>query len=378
MQTRSEIHRSAMTFGVVSHLHHCETGDARVWNDHLVTGGAVDTRELSLARAGDQAAFERLVEHHRRELHIHCYRMLGSTQDAEDMVQETLMAAWRGLEAFEGRATLRTWLYRIATNACLGVVRRGRPAREIPPPPEPPGDYPAATRTTSEPLWLEPYPDAWVEDLPDSTPGPDARYDSRESIELAFVVALQQLSPRERAAVVLKDVLGFRSAETAELLETTEASVNSALQRARDKLDRISRDRRGTDPPRPGSAAERDLVGRFARAFESGDVGSVVELLSSDARLTMPPEPVEYLGPAAIHRFLSTVPARGRLDRFKLVATRANGQPAFACYLRTHERPLRAYGFMVLTLSRDRVVAITGFPDTSVFASFGLPLTLAE
>jgi RNA polymerase sigma-70 factor (TIGR02960 family) len=314
----------------------------------------------------------------RRELQIHCYRILGSVQDAEDMVQETLVAAWRGLEAFEGRASLRTWLYRIATNTCLAVLRRGRPVREMPPPPEPPGDYPAASSTTAEPVWLEPYPDAWLDDLPDSMPGPEARYDSREAIELAFVVALQELSPRERAAVVLKDVLGFRAGETAELLDTTEASVNSALQRARDKLDRVNRDRRSVDPPPPGSAEERDLVGRFAHAFESGDIGSVVALLSEDALLTMPPEPMAYVGRPAIHRFFSTVPARGELQRFKLVATRANGQPAFGCYLRTHEGPLRAYGLMVLTLSRDRVAAITGFPDTSVFASFGLPRTLSE
>jgi RNA polymerase sigma-70 factor (TIGR02960 family) len=337
-----------------------------------------EARELALARSGDQLAFERLFEPYRRELQVHCYRILGSVQDAEDMLQETLMAAWRGLEAFEGRASVRTWLYRIATNASLGVLRRTRPAREIPPPPEPPGAYPAATRTTAEPVWLEPYPDAWLDDLPDSMPGREPRYDSREAIELAFVVALQHLSPRERAAVVLKDVLGFRVAETAHLIDASEAAVNSALQRARHKLDRLSRDRREVDAPPAGSAAERDLVGRFARAFESGDVGSVVALLSEDARLTMPPEPMEYVGRPAIHGFFSTVPALGELQRFKLVATRANGQPAFACYLRTHEGPLRAYGLMVLTLGADQVVAITGFPDTSVFASFGLPRTLAE
>jgi RNA polymerase sigma-70 factor (TIGR02960 family) len=343
-----------------------------------VTREAAEIRELSRARSGDPAAFERLVEPYRRELQIHCYRVLGSFQDAEDTVQETLVAAWRGLEGFEGRASLRTWLYRIATNASLAFRRRGRPPRQIPAPPEPPGDYPAAARATPEPVWLEPFPDAWLEDLPDATPGPEARYDSREAIELAFVVALQHLSPRERAAVVLKDVLGFRSAETAELLETSEAAVNSALQRAREKLDRLNRDRAGVRAPPPGSPCERDLVGRFASAFESGDVGAVVALLSEDARLTMPPEAMEYVGRHEIHRFLSTVPARGELQRFKLVATRANGQPAFACYLRTHEGPLRAYGLMVLTLSSDRVVAITGFPDTSVFASFGLPRTLSE
>jgi RNA polymerase sigma-70 factor (TIGR02960 family) len=337
---------------------------------------AAEERELSRARSGDEGAFERLVEPYRRELLVHCYRILGSVHDAEDMLQETLMSAWRGLDAFEGRASVRTWLYRIATNACLGVLRRARPSREIPPPPEPPGEFPAASRTTAEPVWLEPCPDVWLEGLPDSLPGPEARYDSLEAIELAFVVALQQLSPRERAAVVLKDVLGFRSVETAALLDTSQASVNSALQRARDKLDLLSVDRRRVDAPPPGSAAERDLVGRFARAFESGDIRSVVALLSADARMTMPPEPMEYVGPPEIQRFLSTVPAGGELQRFKLIATRANGQPALACYLRTREGPIRAYGLMVLTLSRDRIVAITGFPDTSVFASFGLPRTL--
>ena len=339
---------------------------------------AAEARELSRARSGDEAAFERLVQPYRRELQVHCYRILGSVQDAEDMLQETLMAAWRGLDAFEERASLRTWLYRIATNASLGVLRRSRAPRELPPPPEPPGEFPPASRTAAEPVWLEPYPDAWLEDLPDATPGPEARYDSREAIELAFVVALQHLSPRERAAIVLKDVLGFRSTETAELLDTSEASVNSALQRARDKLVRLNPSGHRADAPPAGSSAERDLVGRFARAFESGDVGSVVALLSEDARLTMPPESMEYVGAEEIERFFSTVPAGGELDRFKLVATRANGQPAFACYLRTREGPLRAYGLMVLTLDRERVVAITGFPDTSVFASFGLPRTLCE
>jgi RNA polymerase sigma-70 factor (TIGR02960 family) len=323
-----------------------------------------------------EADFERLVAPHRRELHVHCYRMLGSVQDAEDMLQETLMAAWRGLDRFEGRASLRTWLYRIATNACLGLLRKSREPRELPPPPEPPGDYPRAAGTTVEPFWLEPYPDAWLDELPDVGPGPDARYDTRESVELAFIAALQRLSARERAAVILKDVLGYRSAETAELLETSQAAVNSALQRAREKLEGVAGNRAVEGPPTAGSAEERELVGRFADAFEAGDIESVVGLLSSEARLTMPPEPMQYVGPAEIQRFLSTVPARGALERFKLVHTRANGQPAFGCYLRMPEGPLRAYGFMVLTLGDGKVTAITGFPDTSVFAGFGLPRTL--
>jgi RNA polymerase sigma-70 factor (TIGR02960 family) len=343
-----------------------------------VSGEVAEARELSRARAGDGEAFERLVEPYRRELHVHCYRILGSVHDAEDMLQETLMAAWRALEAFEERASLRTWLYRIATNACLGVLRRERKPRELPPPPEPPGDYPPPSGSAVEPVWLEPYPDTWLAEVADAAPGPEARYDSRESIELAFVVALQQLSPIERSAVVLKDVLGFRSAEVGALLDNSAAAVNSALQRARGKLDRLGAGQRTEQAPLPNSSEERAMVGRFARAFESGDIEGVTALLSDDARLTMPPEPMAYVGPAEIHRFFATVPANGQLDRFKLVATRANGQPAFGCYLRTREGPLRAYGFMVLTLIGDRVTAITGFPDTSVFASFGLPRSLRE
>jgi RNA polymerase sigma-70 factor (TIGR02960 family) len=367
-----------MTFALAVHPHDCETGADVLCDDPAVSVPAAEPQELSLARAGDEAAFDRLVAPYRRELQVHCYRLLGSVQDAEDMLQETLLSAWRGLDRFEGRSSLRSWLYRIATNTCLMFLRKPRVSREIAPPPEQPGAQPQPTRTAIEPAWLEPYPDTWLQELPSSAPGPEARYDAREGIEIAFVVALQHLSGRERAAVVLKDVLGFRSAETADLLGTSAAAVNSALQRARLKLERFSRDRGPQDPPPPGSAAERELVGRFARAFESGDLDTVVTLLTDDARLTMPPEPVEYQGAAAIRAFFSTVPAGGELERLKLVATRANGQPAFGCYLRMPEGPLRAYGLMVLTLARGRVAAITGFPDTSVFASFGLPRTLRE
>jgi RNA polymerase sigma-70 factor, ECF subfamily len=372
MRGGAKTHRRAMNFASPAHLIGCESA----CDDHSVSAAGKEAQELSQARLGDQGAFERLVTPYRRELHVHCYRMLGSVQDAEDMVQETLMAAWRGLHGFEERSSLRTWLYRVATNACLGILRRARVPRAIPPPAEPPGDFPSPTGAAVEPVWLEPYPDAWLDDLPDARPGPEARYDSREAIELAFVTALQQLSARERAAVVLKDVLGYRSAETATVLDTSEAAVNSALQRARAKLERIGRDSSEEQKPPPGSRGERELVARFANAFEGGDVDSVVALLSRDARLTMPPERMEYVGPAAIRRFFSTVPAGGELQRFKLVATRANGQPAFGCYLRMPEGPLRAYGLMVLTLRGDRVTAITGFPDTNVFAGFGLPLTL--
>jgi RNA polymerase sigma-70 factor (TIGR02960 family) len=368
MRRTTEIHRRSMNSGSNLHLPKRESE----CDDQAMSAEAAGTGELERARLGDESAFERLVAPHRRELHVHCYRMLGSVQDAEDMLQETLMSAWRGLERFEQRSSLRTWLYRIATNACL-MRRRARRAHELPAPPEPPGDYPPATGTAIEPVWLEPYPDAWLEELPDTSPGPEARYEGREAVELAFVTALQRLSARERAVLILKDVLGFRAAELAELLDTSPPAVNSALQRARDKLQRV---RRREEPPAAGSREERELVGRFAGAFESGDLESVVALLSREARLTMPPEPMEYVGPAEIQRFFSTVPARGELQRFKLVPTRANGQPAFGCYLRMPDGPLRAYGFMVLTLGDRQVTAITGFPDTSVFAGFGLPRTL--
>jgi RNA polymerase sigma-70 factor (TIGR02960 family) len=334
---------------------------------------------LTRARAGDEEAFRELTDPYRRELQLHCYRIVGSVQDAEDLLQETLLAAWRGLDGFEGRSSLRAWLYRIATNRCLNALRdAARRPRELPPPPESPPEPPAPTRQ-EEPIWLEPYPDVLLEGIPDLAPGPEARYETRESIGLAFVAGLQHLPPRQRAVLVLRDVLGFKTTEVADILGSSDASVNSALQRARSALQARLPAGERERAPLPRSAAERALVGRFADAFEGGDVDGVVALLTDDAWLTMPPEPLEYQGPAAIAGFLSTVPAGGALDRFRLVATRANRQPAFACYLRDPVSPIaRAYGLMVLTLEGDRVSAITGFPDTSVFPYFGLPRTLRD
>jgi RNA polymerase sigma-70 factor (ECF subfamily) len=313
----------------------------------------------------DEQAFRELAETHRRELQVHCYRIVGSVQDAEDLVQETLLAAWRGLDSFEGRASLRSWLYRIATNRCLNALRdRGRRVPELPVPPAGSPEPPPPTRRR-EPIWLEPYPDTML--------GPAAGYETREAIGLAFIAALQGLPPRQRAVLVLRDVLGFRTAEVAEMLAVSEASVTSALHRARTALDPVPVEQ----APLPGSPAERALVARFTEAFEGGDVDGVVALLTGDALLTMPPEPLEYQGPAAIAGFLSTVPAGGRLDQFVLVPTRANGQPAFGCYLRDpHASVAHAYGLMVLTLHGERIAAITGFPDTGVFPHFGLPRTL--
>jgi RNA polymerase sigma-70 factor (ECF subfamily) len=334
---------------------------------------------LSRARAGEEAAFAELTESLRPELQLHCYRIVGSVQDAEDLVQETLLAAWRGLDRFERRASLRSWLYRIATNRCLNHLRdRGRRLPETPAPPEPPPPPPPPTRLR-DPVWLEPYPDVLLDGVRDHAPEPGARYESREAIGLAFMVALQQLPPRQRAVLVLRDVLAFRASEVAEMLGVTEVSVNRMLQRARLTLDRAVAPGELDAAPLPGSRQERELVARFATAFQAGDIDGVVALLTDDALLTMPPEPFDYQGPVAIRGFLSTVPAGGAVERFRLIPTRANGQPAFGCYLKDPHAPIaRASGLMVLTLSADQIAALTGFPDTSVFGSFGLPRTLPE
>ena len=337
-------------------------------------GDAPGEAALARALAGDDEAFRELTDPHRRELQLHCYRILGSTQDAEDMVQETLLAAWRGLEAFEGRASVRAWLYRIATNRCLNALRaRSRRPREI----QATSDSPEPT-SRIEPIWLEPYPDILLDEIPDRSPGPAARYEARESIELAFIVALQALPPRQRAVLVLRDVLGFRNAEVAAMLGTGVTSVKGALQRARaalrDRLPAADRER----IPRPDSAGERRLVGRFAEAAESGDVDEMLALLTDDARLTMPPQPLEYQGHDAIGAFLRHR-AQLRGTPLRLVATRANTQPAFGCYLPDARSAIaRAYALVVLTLEGERASAITWFADNGVFPHFGLPRTLRD
>jgi RNA polymerase sigma-70 factor (TIGR02960 family) len=331
-------------------------------------------RTLVRARAGDADAFGELVDPYRSELQFHCYRILGSVQDAEDLLQETLLAAWRGLGGFEGRASLRAWLYRIATNRCLNALRdRGRRPKELPAAAE----LPEPTRR-SEPIWLEPYPDVLLEGVADTAPGPEARYQTREAIGLAFVAALQHLPPRQRAVLVLRDVLGFRTAEVADILGGTEASVKGALQRARATLqERLPAGDREL-APLPDSPRERQLVGRFTDAVERGDTDAIVGLLATDAWLTMPPEPYEYQGRAAIAAFLDDRPAL-RGARLRLVPTRANGQPAFGCYVPDPRAAIvHAYGLLVLTLEGDRISAITWFGDRGVFPWFGLPRTLPE
>jgi RNA polymerase sigma-70 factor (TIGR02960 family) len=328
-----------------------------------------------LRRAGDEQAFRELTDAYRGELQAHCYRIVGSVQDAEDMVQETLLAAWRGLDGYEGRASLRAWLYRIATNRCLNALRdNSRRPREVPPVHDPP---PPTRR--SEPLWLEPYPDNLIDAIPDVAPGPDARYELKESMTLAFVAALQRLPPRQRATLLLRDVLGFRAAEVAQMLDATEDSVTSALKRARATVDRGLPAGWRNRSPTPRSRAERALVARFAEAFEADEIDAVVALLTEDAKLTMPPEPLEYEGHATIAAFLRER-CSSRVGRgFRLVPIRANTQPAFACYLKDARSPVaRPHGLIVLTLAGDRISALTRFLDNSSYPHFGLPRMLAE
>ena len=327
---------------------------------------------LSLARTGDEDAFRELTDPYRRELHLHCYRILGSVQDAEDMVQETLVAAWRGLERYEERDSLRAWLYRIATNSCLTALRdRERRPREAP---GLPFEVPEPTRRGGQ-LWLEPYPDELLEGIAETSPGPEARYETKEAVTLAFVAALQHLPPRQRAVLVLRDVLGFHAAEVAEMLESSEVAVNSALQRARATLEsRGPADRERA--PLPRSPGERELVSRFADAVESGDVDGMVSLLTDDALLTMPPLPLEYQGHEAIAGFLRyREQARG--TPLRVVLTRANTQPAFGCYTPDAEAgTAQPAGLFVLTLEGDAAAAMTWFADTALFEHFGLPRTV--
>ncbi|MEU4726147.1 RNA polymerase subunit sigma-70 [Nonomuraea dietziae] len=326
---------------------------------------------LARARAGDGEAFRELTDPYRGELHLHCYRILGSLTDADDLLQETLLAAWRGLDGFAGRASLRTWLYRIATNRCLNALRDGR--RRIPGEPIPPFDPPEPTHR-GEATWLQPYPDALLEQIPDADPGPEVRYHGREAVELAFIAALQQLPPRQTATLVLRDVLGYSPAEVADMLVTTETAVKGTLQRARATLDK----RRGdVTLARPGSAEERDLTRRFADAFTADDINGIVALLTDDAWLAMPPAPHEYHGPDAIMAFLRASTAWRPGRPFKLVATRANTQAAFGWYLPDRTRPI-AYpaGLIVLTPGRHRIHAITQFLDSDLPLRFGLPATV--
>jgi RNA polymerase sigma-70 factor (TIGR02960 family) len=330
---------------------------------------------LERARAGDDQAFGEITGPYLAELRLHCYRILGSVQDAEDALQETLLAAWRGIGQYEGRAALRTWLYRIATNRSLNALRAsGR--RPRPQPPEPPFEAPRPTRR-GEPVWLQPYPDALLAGLPDTTVGPEALYEAKETIALAFVVAVQHLPPRQRVVLLLRDALGFRSPEVADMLNTSEASVNSALQRARATMTALLPARDRERAPLPRSAKERGLAQRFAAAFADDNVDDVVALLTDDAWFTMPPANLEYQGRAAIASFL-TQSAQYRGNRHTLlIPTRANGQPAFGCYVPDERAQIfHLHGILVLTMEGDKISAITRFIDGGPMPHFGLLRTL--
>jgi len=336
----------------------------------------VSTDLVDRARAGDGQAFGELVAPYRRELQVHCYRILGSALDAEDALQETLLAAWRGLAGFEGRASVRVWLYQIATRRCLNALRAAsrRPPMDWPPPGV---ELPEPTRL-GEVMWLEPYPDVLLEGLADAAPGPEARYESTEAISVAFVTALQLLPPRQRAVLILRDVLGFRASEAADILDSTQESVTSALKRARATLQYQRTLAVGRTPPPPGSAQEQSLVRRFTRAYEAGDVDELVALLTDDAWLIMPPVPLRYQGREMAARFWTATAFRpGRSGR--LVPTRANGQPAFGLYIRDSHAPVaHANGILVLTLAASQISAVTGFLGTSALPIFGLPRTLPD
>jgi RNA polymerase sigma-70 factor (ECF subfamily) len=334
--------------------------------------GEVTTDLIDRARGGDGDAFRELAEPYRRELKVHCYRMLGSLQDAEDALQDTFLSAWQGLEGFEERASIRTWLYRIATNRCLNARRAAsrRPPREWDiaayEPPEPTG--------LNEVVWLEPFPDTILEGAIDVPPGPEARYEQAESMSLAFVTALQLLPPRQLAVLVLRDVLGFHANEVADMLDSTIDSVNSLLKRARAGLhERLPASADRERAPAPDSPSEQATVAEFVRAYESGDLDALVALLTDDVFLSMPPLPLEYEGLDVVTRFYASMIGSGR--SFDLVPTRANGQPAFGAYLRASTGIRHGTGLLVLTLTGDRICSVTRF-DTSVLPWFGLPRSL--
>jgi RNA polymerase sigma-70 factor (TIGR02960 family) len=340
----------------------------------------MDTADLiARARAGDHDAFRDLVQGHSRELQVHCYRILGSLQDAEDALQETLVSAWRSLGEFGQRSSLRTWLYQIATNRCLSMLRAD--SRRPLPPLAPRAHLPEPTSAGDAPPWLEPYPDVLLDHLVDQRPGPEARYETTEAISLAFITALQLLPPRQRAVLVLRDVLGYHAAEVAQMLDATQESVQSALKRARATVDNHLADSSSTGSRRPArqpdTAAEHRIVARLTDALERADLDALIELLVTDVRVSMPPAMLEYRGIESAQRFFAAATFRpGRI--YRVVLTRANGQPAVGVYLADpHASVYRAYFLLVITTAGDHITAITGF-TANVMTRFGLPRTLPE
>jgi RNA polymerase sigma-70 factor (TIGR02960 family) len=329
---------------------------------------------ITRARSGEGDAFDELTGPYRRELQVHCYRMLGSYQDAEDAFQDTLLSAWQGLAGFEGRSSLRTWLYRIATNQCLNARRSAsrRPVKEW----DVPGVEPPEPTRLGEVGWIEPYPDALLGGAHEMPAGPEARYEQTESMSLAFVTALQVLPPRQVAVLVLRDVLGFHAAEVADMLDSTVESVNSALKRARASLQqRLPSGGDHRPAPARDSAGEGAIVTKFVEAYEAADLDALIALLTDDVFVSMPPIPFEYEGREAATRFFASIFGSGR--QFSLVPTRANGQPAFGAYVRAPTGVSHGAGLFVLTLAGDRISALTRFENT-VLPSFGLPRSLRD
>ena len=342
---------------------------------HDATQSEIDL--LVAARAGVEDAFAELTRPFQRELHVHCYRMLGALPDADDALQETLLRAWRQLDRFEPRAPFRAWLYRIATNVCLTTLARRARWNEVAA-----ADLESAPedrwRQEGESVHLHPYPDRLLDELAPAAPGPEATVEREESVELAFVTAVQLLPPRQRATLLLRDVIGYTTVEVATMLATSVAGVNSALQRARATLERerhagrIVRVHARTD-----DTNEQGLVRRLVEAWHAADVGAIVSLLTEDALLTMPPQPERYVGRDVIGAFLATVPVGGRLDRFRLVPTRANCQPAVAAYVRDgDDGSYRAEAVVVLAIDGEAIASIVRFAEPDLFGRFGLPTTV--
>jgi RNA polymerase sigma-70 factor (ECF subfamily) len=337
-----------------------------------ITRAASEPELLNAARNDDREAFGRLVEPYRRELHAHCYRMLGSYADAEDALQEALLRAWRGLARFEQRSSLRSWLYRIATNTCLREIER-RPKRVLPIGYAPAADpHDGLADPVSEPVWLEPYPDT---NLGLGGPaGPAARYEQREAVELAFIAALQHLPARQRAVLILRDVLGFSARETAEVLETTPVSVDSALQRAHKTVgERLPSQTQQQTLRLLGDNELSRLVERYVAAWERNDIDAVVSMLAEDARMTMPPLPSWYSGRDQVAAFLRAY-ALGDIKRWQLIPTSANGQPALAGYLWDEQtEAFMPYCLYVLTFREGQIEEITAFVTPETFQRFDLP-----
>lgn len=324
---------------------------------------------------GKSSSFERLAEPLRREIKAHCYRMLGSLHDAEDLVQETYLRAWRSFDTFDG-GNFRAWLYRIATNACLNALASRKNAQRLLPDQHGPAtdEMPKGVPATDV-SWLEPYPDSNLEGIADNAPGPEARYTARESVQLAFIVAIQQLPPRQRAALLLCDVFGWTATETASLIGGSVASINSALQRSRETLAKRVPQRKPAEATGP-TPEQQKLLSRYLRAWEGLEVDNFAALLKEDATYTMPPIPQWYAGRQAIRTFFEW--AWKAYDGYRMVPTAANGQPAFAAYARQRAgEPWYAHSIHVLTLDHDLISRVTLFvkPDSPrLFTAFGLPL----